>query len=274
MGELSGLEGAELRAAMDRALATVGMAQNGAKPFHEMSKGMRQRMRLAQALLHDPEFLLLDEPFNGMDPEARLLLMEVLRGLAAKGRRILVSSHILGEVAHLTDRILLLFRGRLLAEGSVPEIRALAGPPILVELRIGAESSQAVARWAVEQEELVALRMEEGGAVLAVRNPPLLPAQAPGGGAGGRPAPPFSRSPGSQSGGRVPVPHQGSRMMPTPARTHLGPFPGLLPSRPPGPRLGLRPRPPAAGLPQLRAGHPPPHAASEFRIGGGSHGLP
>jgi len=170
MGELSGLKGAGLRAAMARALAAVGMEQNGLKPFSEMSKGMRQRMRLAQALLHDPEFLLLDEPFNGMDPEARLLLMEMLRNLASEGRRILVSSHILGEVAQLTDRILLLFRGRLLAEGSVAEIRELLDRHP-VELRIGAESAQFVARWAVEQEELVALRMEEGGAVLAVRNP-------------------------------------------------------------------------------------------------------
>jgi ABC-2 type transport system ATP-binding protein len=170
MGELSGLRGSGLQGAMERALSVVGMELNGRKPFSEMSKGMRQRMRLAQALLHNPEFLLLDEPFNGMDPEARLLLMDMLRGLAAEGRRILVSSHILGEVAQLTDRILLLFRGRLLAEGSVAEIRELLDRHP-VELRIGAESAQAVARWAVEHDELVALRMEEAGAVLAVRNP-------------------------------------------------------------------------------------------------------
>jgi ABC-2 type transport system ATP-binding protein len=170
MGELSGLRGSGLQGAMERALSVVGMELNGRKPFSEMSKGMRQRMRLAQALLHNPEFLLLDEPFNGMDPEARLLLMDMLRSLATAGRRILVSSHILGEVAQLTDRILLLFRGRLLAEGSVAEIRELLDRHP-VELRIGAESAQAVARWAVEHDELVALRMEEAGAVLAVRNP-------------------------------------------------------------------------------------------------------
>jgi len=170
MGELSGLAGSKLEGAMAQAMAAVGMEVNGRKLFAEMSKGMRQRMRLAQALLHDPEFLILDEPFNGMDPEARLQLMDLLRQQAAAGRRILVSSHILGEVAQLTDRILLLFRGRLLAEGSVAEIRELLDRHP-VELRIGAESAQAVARWAVEHEELVALRMEDSGAVLAVRNP-------------------------------------------------------------------------------------------------------
>lgn len=170
MGELSGLEGPALSLALHRALATVGMETRARLPFTAMSKGMRQRIRLAQALLHAPELLILDEPFNGLDPEARLQLMDLLRALAAGGARIIVSSHILGEVAQLTDRILLLFRGRLLAEGSVPEIRELLDRHP-VELRIAADGAAAVARWAVEQEELVALRMEADGAVLAVRNP-------------------------------------------------------------------------------------------------------
>jgi ABC-2 type transport system ATP-binding protein len=170
MGELAGLSGKALDRAVDRCLRLTGMETHGAKPFNRMSKGMRQRIRLAQALLHEPELLILDEPFNGLDPEARLKVMDLLRELAGGGTRIIVSSHILGEVAQLTDRILLLFRGRLLAQGSVPEIRSLLDRHP-VELRITSVSSQAVARWAVEQEELVALRMEEGGAVLAVRNP-------------------------------------------------------------------------------------------------------
>jgi ABC-2 type transport system ATP-binding protein len=170
MGQLSGLSGKALAMAVDRALRLTGMETFGAKLLGDMSKGMRQRIRLAQALLHEPELLILDEPFNGLDPEARLQLMELLRQLAAGGTRIIVSSHILGEVAQLTDRILLLFRGRLLAEGNVAEIRELLDRHP-VELRVTSGSAQAVARWAVEQDELVALRMEEGAAVLAVRNP-------------------------------------------------------------------------------------------------------
>ena len=158
MGELSGLQGARLTTQVARVLALTGMEVNGAKTFGDMSKGMRQRIRLAQALLHEPELLILDEPFNGLDPEAR------------QGRLQLRQHYILGEVAQLTDHILLLFRGRLLAEGTVPEIRELLDRHP-VELRLTAPSSPAVARWAVEQEEVVALRLEEGGAVLSVRNP-------------------------------------------------------------------------------------------------------
>jgi ABC-2 type transport system ATP-binding protein len=169
MGELSGLTGERLRGAVAQGLATVGMADRAHLPFARMSKGMRQRIRLAQALLHEPDLLILDEPFNGLDPEARLTLMALLRALAAKGTRILVSSHILGEIAQLTDRILLLFRGRLLAEGSVIEIRQLLDRHP-VELRLTGEP-QVLARWAVEQPELAALRMEEGAVVLSVSSP-------------------------------------------------------------------------------------------------------
>ena len=170
MGELSGMSGSELEAAIQRSLLAVGMETRAQLGFSSMSKGMRQRIRVAQALLHDPDLLILDEPFNGMDPEARLNLMDLMRQLALAGKRIIVSSHILGEVAQLTDRILLLFRGRLLAEGSVPEIRELLDRHP-VELRVTSEDVRQVARWAVKQGELVALRLEESAAVLAVRNP-------------------------------------------------------------------------------------------------------
>jgi ABC-2 type transport system ATP-binding protein len=169
MGELSGLSGAELKAAVAKSLETVGMADRAHLTFTRMSKGMRQRIRLAQALLHGPQLLILDEPFNGLDPEARLTLMALLRDLAAQGTRILVSSHILGEIAQLTDRILLLFRGRLLAEGTVTEIRQLLDRHP-VELRLTGEA-QVLARWAVEQPELAAMRMEEGAVVISVRSP-------------------------------------------------------------------------------------------------------
>ena len=169
MGELSGLTGEPLKAAMARSLDTVGMADRAHLTFARMSKGMRQRLRLAQALLHEPELLILDEPFNGLDPEARLTLIALLRDFAAKGTRILVSSHILGEIAQLTDRILLLFRGRLLAEGTVTEIRQLLDRHP-VELRLTGEP-QVLARWAVEQPELAALRMEDGAVVISVRSP-------------------------------------------------------------------------------------------------------
>jgi ABC-2 type transport system ATP-binding protein len=170
MGELSGLKGDALKDAIERTLEIVGMSSRSRMKFIAMSKGMRQRIRLAQALLHSPDLLILDEPFNGLDPEARIELMATIRKLANQNVRVLVSSHILGEVAQLTDQILLFFRGRLLAEGSVTEIRELLDRHP-VELRIVAEDARAVARWAVERHNLVALKLEESGAVLAVKNP-------------------------------------------------------------------------------------------------------
>jgi ABC-2 type transport system ATP-binding protein len=169
MGELSGLRGAVLREAVGRVLEIVGMSSRSNLAFTAMSKGMRQRIRLAQALLHNPDLLILDEPFNGLDPEARLELMAMIRNLVNQNTRVLVSSHILGEIAQLTDRIWLFFRGRLLAEGSVVEIRELLDRhPI--ELRIVAEEAKAVARWAVEYPNLVTLKIEDTGVVLAVKN--------------------------------------------------------------------------------------------------------
>jgi ABC-2 type transport system ATP-binding protein len=86
---------------------------------------MRQRTKLAQCLVHGPRVLFLDEPFTGTDPVARRDLMEAIRGLAAEGRSVLVSSHVLHEVHALTPHILLLHRGRLVAEGHVRQIRDL-----------------------------------------------------------------------------------------------------------------------------------------------------
>jgi ABC-2 type transport system ATP-binding protein len=170
MGGLSGLNGGVLKDAVGRALEIVGMSARSHLAFTAMSKGMRQRIRLAQALLHAPDLLILDEPFNGLDAESRTDLMDMIRKLAKNGVSALVSSHILGEVAKLTDRVMLFFRGRLLAEGNIVEIRELLDRHP-VEVRIVAEDSKAVARWAVEQPDLSALRLEDGGAVLAVKNP-------------------------------------------------------------------------------------------------------
>ena len=89
------------------------------------SKGMRQRTKLAQALVHDPQVLFLDEPLTGTDPVARHDLMDIIHGWASAGKSVLVSSHVLHEVQSLTPNIILLNRGRLVAEGHVRQIRDL-----------------------------------------------------------------------------------------------------------------------------------------------------
>jgi ABC-2 type transport system ATP-binding protein len=109
----------------ERVLDMVSMTANANRPVRGYSKGMRQRTKLAQALVHDPEVLFLDEPFTGTDPVARRELMDIISQLAGQGKTIVVSSHVLHEVQSLTQNIVLMNRGRLVAEGNIRDIRDL-----------------------------------------------------------------------------------------------------------------------------------------------------
>ena len=125
MARLSGLSTREARARADEAIATVGMSDRALRRMAGGSHGMRQRIKLAQALVHDPPLMLLDEPFTGIDPGGRHEMHTLLGRLAERGKTILVSTHILAEVEDLVDSIVLIARGRVLATGSLGEIRNL-----------------------------------------------------------------------------------------------------------------------------------------------------
>jgi len=112
-------------AATDRAIGTVELADAADRAIRTYSKGMRQRVKVAAALVHEPRILLLDEPFNGMDPRQRLHMMELLRRMAGEGRAILFSSHILEEVERLAEAVLVVYAGRLAASGDFRSIRRL-----------------------------------------------------------------------------------------------------------------------------------------------------
>ena len=112
-------------AAAERAIDTVDLRAAMHRPIGGYSKGMRQRAKVAGALVHDPRILLLDEPFNGMDPAQRMQMMELLRRLAEQGSTILISSHILEELHHLASNVLVVVAGRLSASGHFREIRRL-----------------------------------------------------------------------------------------------------------------------------------------------------
>ena len=109
--------------AVDRALEIVGMADAQRRRLGGYSRGMRQRMRLAAALVHDPEVLILDEPLSGTDPRQRLEFGTAMLRFAEQGRTVLVSSHILEEVELLADRIVLMVSGKLAAAGDIRAIR-------------------------------------------------------------------------------------------------------------------------------------------------------
>jgi len=122
---LSGLRRGEARDAAKRTIESVGMTKNQGRAIRGYSKGMRQRIKMAQALVHNPEVLFLDEPLTGTDPLARRDLMDIIQRLAGEGKSVVVSSHVLHEVQSLTPNIVLLNHGRLVAEGHVRDIRNL-----------------------------------------------------------------------------------------------------------------------------------------------------
>ena len=125
----------DLRGAVDRAVETVDLVDAQHRRLKEYSRGMRQRMRLAATLVHDPQLLMLDEPLSGTDPAQRLHLQRVIRRLGEEGRTIVVSSHILEEVDQFADRIHLMVSGKLAASGDYHAIREqLNDRPYLVRI--------------------------------------------------------------------------------------------------------------------------------------------
>jgi len=121
-GRASGMPPGRVRERGAEVLARVDLEDVGRRPVRTYSKGMKQRLGLAMALIHDPEIFILDEPMSGLDPMGRRLVADIIRGLGADRKTIFFSSHILGDVETLCDRIGILNRGRLLFCGSVREI--------------------------------------------------------------------------------------------------------------------------------------------------------
>jgi len=167
------LHGFPARLAAERTeevLGQVGMAERADRPLGSYSKGMRQRIKLAQALVHDPELLVLDEPLNGVDPIGRAELTVLFRQLAAGGKAILLSSHILEDMDTLADRIVFLSRGRILASGSLAEIRALLDDHPL-KVRIGASRPRELAARLLRSELVLAAELAGDEVVVQVRRP-------------------------------------------------------------------------------------------------------
>mgnify|MGYP006277875899 CR=1 FL=1 len=165
MGRLREVE--ELETAVDRAVELVGLADAQDRAMGEYSRGMRQRMRLAATLVHDPELLILDEPLKGADPRQRLVFQRLLRELAAEGRTILLSSHILEEVEQLADTVLLIVDGKLAASGGFRAIRAaLNERPYHV--RVLSEAPRELASAVVALDFVDAVSVDPDGAVVVL----------------------------------------------------------------------------------------------------------
>jgi ABC-2 type transport system ATP-binding protein len=167
---LSGYDPAHARAAAERALAAVDLIDVAGKRIGAYSKGMRQRVKLAQALVHDPELLILDEPLSGMDPIGRRRTIRMIRDWARQGRSVIVSSHILHEIESMTTNVLLINNGRILAEGNVHQIRDLIDEhPHTVHIR--AADPRRLARDFLGHADVISLRFEPGAVVVETGKP-------------------------------------------------------------------------------------------------------
>ncbi len=167
---LNGLGDAEALAAAERALERVDLMEAANKKIGAYSKGMRQRVKLAQTLVHDPELLILDEPLSGMDPLMRRKTIRLIKDWAHSGKHIIVSSHILHEIEAMTSNILLINNGRILAEGNVHQIRELIDThPHTVYVR--AADPRALARRFLAEDDVLSLKFEPGGLIAETGRP-------------------------------------------------------------------------------------------------------
>ncbi len=169
---LGGLGRKGARTAAERVLEQVRMTEHADRPVRGYSKGMRQRTKLAQALVHEPRVLFLDEPLSGTDPVARRELIDLVLELGELGRTILVSSHVLHEVQAFTRQVVLMNRGRLVAFGDVRQVRDLIDAhPHRIVLR--SPDARALAAKLVRWDDIVGveLRRADGAIVIETRAP-------------------------------------------------------------------------------------------------------
>ena len=170
---LNGYTDRDAEAAARHALEMVELTDAAGKKIGAYSKGMRQRVKLAQALVHDPELLILDEPLTGMDPLQRRRTIRLVKDWAKRGRHVIVSSHILHEIEAMTSNILLITNGRILAEGNVHQIRELIDThPHTVHVK--AADPRAIAARVLHDDGVTRIAFDEGTLTVETRQPDRL----------------------------------------------------------------------------------------------------
>jgi ABC-2 type transport system ATP-binding protein len=171
-GRLFGLSGARLRARIDEVLRLTGLTEAAKRRVGGYSVGMRQRLGLAQAMLHEPELLFLDEPVSSLDPAGRHEVLELLASL--RGRvTVFMSSHILGDVERVCDRVGIVDRGRLVVESTVADLQSrFAQPVFVVELESGQAADEAGLRAALQRVPLVRRVGRDGAEIRVVADDP------------------------------------------------------------------------------------------------------
>jgi ABC-2 type transport system ATP-binding protein len=170
MARLAGVPAGKADKAAKTALDQMGMAPAMYRRVRGFSKGMRQRTKLATAIAHDPDFLLLDEPLTGVDPIARVDIVERIKQLGEAGKTIVVSSHVLYEIEALTSDIVVIYRGQVLAEGNVYAIRTLIDRHPH-RIRVECDQPRAIAAAIAAEDHVARISFERGALILETRDP-------------------------------------------------------------------------------------------------------
>jgi ABC-2 type transport system ATP-binding protein len=158
---------AEATVLTDKAIDRVGLGDAANRQVAGYSKGMRQRIKLAQAICHEPSVLILDEPLNGLDPMARAEMIDLFRDIAAAGQHVVISSHILHEVDLISDAVVLMNEGYVVAEGDIHDVRTeVSGKPLQILVRC--DRPALLAAKVFEQEGVVEARIHEDGGGLLI----------------------------------------------------------------------------------------------------------
>jgi ABC-2 type transport system ATP-binding protein len=165
---LNGVSDTDADAMARRAIEAVDLTDASNKKIGAYSKGMRQRIKMAQAIAHDPELLILDEPLGGMDPLMRRRTIRMIKEWGRAGRSIVVSSHILHEIESMTSNILLINQGRILAEGRSPDPGPIDEHPARLRQ---ADQTRALAREFLAYDDVLSLKFEEGAVVVQTGKP-------------------------------------------------------------------------------------------------------
>lgn len=177
--QLQGMTNSRARTAARESLELVGMSEAMHRPISSYSRGMRQRTKLAQAIAHDPEFLILDEPFNGLDPVGRHELTRVLLDWIDLGKSLLFASHLLHEIESITNSFLLICGGRLLASGTAQEVHAMMqGLPNSVTLRCS--DPHRLGAHLMQQRVADSVEIQNGQITVESQNPTRLFEKLPG----------------------------------------------------------------------------------------------
>lgn len=167
-----GLRGGERRRAVAATMDFTGLDVLARKPVDGLSKGMKQRLCLGRTMIHDPSVLVLDEPAAGLDPRARIELRDMILRLAEAGKAILISSHILTELAEMCDRVGIIEHGRLVAVGTVDEISGCVEERVTVRLRVrddlAGRDQDAAAEWLARRPHLADLARTKDGLTFAL----------------------------------------------------------------------------------------------------------